>query len=74
MRFYFDVHDEIYSAVDNDGTTLPQVEDARKQANHIATAIARDVFDTNGSKLSVTVRDQNKILFVMTIRLIIEEP
>jgi hypothetical protein len=48
MRFYFDVHDEIYSAVDNDGTTLPQVEDARKQANHIATAIARDVFDANG--------------------------
>jgi len=74
MRFYFDVHDEIYSAVDNDGTTLHQVEDARKKANQIATAIARDVFDANGSKISVTVRDQNKILFVMTISLIIEEP
>jgi hypothetical protein len=74
MRFYFDVHDEIYSAVDNDGTTLLQLEDARKKANDIATAIARDVFDANGSKLSVTVRDQSKILFVMTISLIIEEP
>jgi len=74
MRFYFDVYDDIYSAVDNDGIDLPTVEDARKKANHITTSIARDVFDGDGSKVSVTVRDETKIVFMMTVRLVLEEP
>jgi hypothetical protein len=73
MRYYFDVHDDVYSAQDKDGIDLPSVNEARKKAYEIATSIAQDVFNAGGSKLLVTVRDHTKPLFALTVTLSIED-
>jgi hypothetical protein len=73
MRYYFDLQDDVYSAGDRDGIDLPSVEDARQKANDIATSIARDLFNANGSKVLVTVRDDTKPLFAVTVSRRVEE-
>jgi hypothetical protein len=67
MRFYFDIADDFYSALDHEGTDLGAVEAARLHATDIATSVARDVVTANGSQVVVTVRDETESLFDVTL-------
>jgi len=69
MRFYFDIRDDFYTAVDAEGVNLPTVEAARKEGSDLAASIARDLFQSNGSQVVVTVRDDAKPLFELTLTL-----
>jgi hypothetical protein len=67
MRYYFDLHDDVFSAEDKDGVDLPSVENARQKAIDIARSVARDLFNANGSNVLVTVRNDTKPLFALTV-------
>jgi hypothetical protein len=69
MRFYFDIQDDFYIASDDAGGDFPSVEAARREAVTVATSIARDLFMANGSQVTVTVRDDVKPLWQMTVTL-----
>jgi hypothetical protein len=69
MRFYFDIRDDFYALTDTDGLVCPDVESAKKEAISAATSIARDVFEAKGSQVVVSVRDEVKLLFEMTVTL-----
>jgi hypothetical protein len=69
MRFYFDIHDDYYSAQDEQGIDLANAEAARQHANKVATSVACDVFEASGSQLTVTVRDGTRPLFALVLTL-----
>ena len=68
-RFYFDVRDDFYSADDNVGSDLAGVETARREAVRLVTSIATDVFNANGSGVTVKVRDDDRALFEVSVSL-----
>ncbi len=51
MRFYFDIKDDFYAAVDDEGAELPGVEAAEREAIAMATAVARDFFSSRGTEV-----------------------
>jgi hypothetical protein len=69
MRYYFDVEDDFYSAVDSSGVDLRSEEAARKEAHRLAAGIAFDLLNTGGSRLSVKVRDDLKVLLEVSLTL-----
>ena len=69
MRYYFDVEDDFYSAVDTWGVDLRSEEAARKEAHRLAAGIAFDLLSAGGSRLSVKVRDDLKVLLELSITL-----
>ena len=73
MRFYFDIRDDFYAATDRDGINLPTVDAARKEGSDIAASIARDLFQSNGSRVIVTVRDDTRRLFELILTLTQED-
>jgi len=73
MRFYFDIDDDHYSAKDGEGIDLPNIQAAHQHANRVSTSVACDVFDANGSKVIVTVRDDLQPLLSLTLTLSREE-
>jgi hypothetical protein len=73
MRFYFDIRDDFYSATDHDGVNLPTVDAARKEGSDIAASIARDLFRSSGSRVVVTVRNDERPVFELTLTLTQED-
>jgi hypothetical protein len=73
MRFYFDISDDFYTVADVEGVDLPSAEAARKEGSDIAASIARDLFRSNGTHVVVTVRDDVKPLFELTLKLTQED-
>jgi hypothetical protein len=73
MRFYFDISDDFYTAADLEGVNLSTVGAARKEGSDIAASIARDLFSSNGSRVVVTVRDDTRRLFALTLTLTQED-
>jgi len=69
MRYYFDVEDDFYSAVDTWGVDLRSEEAARKEAHRLAAGIAFDLLNSGGSRLSVKVRDDLKVFLELSITL-----
>ena len=69
MRYYFDVRDDFYSAEDEKGEELADVDAARREAVRVATSIAGDVFGADGSSITVRVRDQVQPLFELRVSL-----
>jgi hypothetical protein len=62
MRYYFDVEDDFYSAVDRWGLDLRSEEAARSEAHRLAAGIALDLLNAGGSRLSIKVRDDRKVV------------
>jgi hypothetical protein len=73
MRFYFDIRDDFYVATDREGLNLPTVDAARREGSDIAASIARDLFQSNGSRVVVTVRNDTRPLFELTLTLTQED-
>ena len=69
MRYYFDVEDDFYSAVDTRGLDLPSEEAARNEAHRLAAGIALDLLNAGGSRLSIKVRDDLKVLLQVALTL-----
>ncbi|MCK1331406.1 hypothetical protein IVB57_24115 [Bradyrhizobium sp. CW9] len=67
MRFYFDINDDFFAAVDPEGAELPDVEAAEREAIAIATAVARDVFSSRGTEVLVIVRKDRQALFELRV-------
>ncbi|MFB6452816.1 DUF6894 family protein [Bradyrhizobium tunisiense] len=69
VLFRFDIEDDFLSVSDSEGTEYANLEVATKEAIVTVTSIARDVFTSKGSQVTVTVRSQNRPLLQMTVRL-----
>jgi hypothetical protein len=69
MRYFFDIRDDFYSAEDMDGEELPGIDAAHKEAIKVATSIAGDLFVAKGSEITVTVRDEQRPLFAVSVNL-----
>lgn len=69
MRYYFDIRDDFLAVSDGEGAEYASVEAARKEAIVTVTSIARDVFTSRGSQVTVTVRSEDGPLFEMTVTL-----
>ena len=69
MRYFFDIEDDFLTVSDSEGTEYASLEVATKEAIIAATSIARDVFTSKGSQVTVTVRDEDRPLFQMTVRM-----
>jgi hypothetical protein len=69
MRYFFDIRDDFYAAVDDEGLELPDFNAARREAVRVATAIARDVFAADGAEITVTIRSEEESLFDINITL-----
>ncbi|AWL93011.1 hypothetical protein CIT37_12935 [Bradyrhizobium ottawaense] len=69
MRYFFDIRDDSYSADDDAGEYLPDIDAARREAVRIATQIAGDIFLAKGSEVRVVVRGELKPLFEITVKL-----
>jgi hypothetical protein len=69
MRYYFDIEDDFLAVSDSEGTEYASLEVATREAIIAATSIARDVFTSKGSQVTLTVRDEDRPLFEMTVRL-----
>jgi hypothetical protein len=69
MRYFFDIEDDFLAVSDSEGTEYASLEVATKEAIIAATSIARDVFTSKGSQVTVTVRDEDRPLFEMTVRM-----
>jgi hypothetical protein len=69
MRYYFDVEDDFYSAVDTWGIDLPSEEAARKEAHRLAAGIAWDLLNAGGSRLNIKVRTDLEILLQVALTL-----
>ena len=67
MRFYFDVKDDFFAAIDEEGTELASLKAAERDAIAMATAVARDLFSSRGTEVLVTVRDGKQPLFELRI-------
>jgi hypothetical protein len=67
MRFYFDIKDDFFAAVDEEGAELPGVEIAEREAITMATAVARDVISSRGTEVLVTVRNEEQALFELRL-------
>ncbi len=73
MRYYFDIRDDFLAVSDDEGAEHASVEAARKEAIATLTSIARDVFASKGSQVTVTVRTEDGPLFEMTVTLGLKE-
>jgi|APAra7269097635_1048570.scaffolds.fasta_scaffold11507_2 hypothetical protein len=69
MRYYFDIEDDFLAVSDSEGTEYASLEVATREAIVAATSIARDVFTSKGSQVTVTVRNEDRPLFEMTVRM-----
>ncbi|RXT36367.1 DUF6894 family protein [Bradyrhizobium betae] len=69
MRYYFDIADDFLAVSDSEGTEYASLEVATKEAIIAVTSIARDVFTSKGSQVTVTVRNEDRPLFEMTVRM-----
>jgi len=69
MRYYFDIEDDFLAVSDSEGTEYASLEVATREAIIAATSIARDVFTSKGSQVTVTVRNEDRPLFEMTVRM-----
>lgn len=69
MRYFFDIRDDFYSADDDAGEDLPDIDAARREAVRIATHIASDIFVANGSEVRGVIRGEQKPLFEVTVKL-----
>jgi hypothetical protein len=69
MRYFFDIRDDFYSADDADGEELSGVDAAHREAVKVATSIAGDLFIAKGSEITVTVRDEQRPLFAISVNL-----
>ena len=61
-RFYFDVHDGTVT-IDDEGTELPDIDEARIQATKLAGILLSDNAEQfwNGEEWKVSVRDENGV-------------
>ncbi len=69
MRYFFDIRDDFYAAEDNDGEELAGIEAARREAVRVASSIAGDLFASEGSAITVTVRDENRPVFEVNVNI-----
>jgi hypothetical protein len=69
MRYYFDVEDDFYSAVDTEGTDFRSEEAACNEAHRLAAGIALDLLNAGGSRLTIKVRDDSKVLLQVALTL-----
>lgn len=69
MRYFFDIEDDFLAVSDSEGTEYANLEVATREAIIAATSIARDVFTSKGSQVTVTVRNEERPLFEMTVRM-----
>jgi hypothetical protein len=67
MRFYFDIKDDFFAAIDEEGAELPSLEAAERDAMATATAVARDVFSSRGTEVLITVRNERQPLFELRL-------
>jgi hypothetical protein len=73
MRFYFDIEDDHYSAKDENGVDLSNVDAARQHASKVATSVAWDLFEAGGSKVVVTVRDETRSRLAVSVELSLKQ-
>ncbi len=73
-RFYFDIEDGPSRARDDDGTMLPDAEEARKAAIGLLPNIARDELpDGDRRNFVATVRlEDGRVIFRATLSLVAE--
>lgn len=69
MRYFFDVRDDFYAAVDDQGSELTDHDAARREAVRLATSIAPDVFAADGAEITVTIRSEEQSLFDVSVTL-----
>ncbi|WLB24120.1 DUF6894 family protein [Bradyrhizobium japonicum] len=69
MRYFFDIRDDFYSADDADGEELSGIDAAHREAVKVATSIAGDVFVAEGFEITVTVRDEERPIFEVSVNL-----
>ncbi|MCK1598495.1 MULTISPECIES: DUF6894 family protein [unclassified Bradyrhizobium] len=69
MRYYFDIQDDFLAVSDSEGIEYGSLEVVTKEAIIAATSIGRDVFTSKGSQVTLTVRDEHRPLFEMTLRM-----
>jgi len=69
MRYFFDIRDDFYAAVDDQGQELTDPDAARREAVKLAISIARDVFAADGAEITVTTRSEEQSLFDVTVTL-----
>ncbi|WP_027518659.1 hypothetical protein [Bradyrhizobium sp. WSM1417] len=67
MKFYFDIKDDFFAAVDEDGVDLPGPEAAEREAIAMATSIARDVASAKGAQVLITVRNEKHPLLELSV-------
>ena len=62
-RYYFDIHDDQFSTIDDTGAELVGVEAAKAHAIRVAASVAQDIFPRGQRELVVAVRDAEKPVF-----------
>jgi hypothetical protein len=66
-RYYFDIEDDRLSTVDHEGEEFSGLEAARQNAIFTAASLAKDLFLSGGSQVTVSVRSETGALFDATI-------
>ena len=69
MLYFFDIRDDFYAAVDDQGLELTGLDAARREAVRLATAIAPDVFAADGAEITVTIRNEDQTMFEVSVSL-----
>ena len=69
MRYFFDIEDDFLAVADSEGTEYASLEFATREAIIAATSVARDVFTSRGSQVTVIVRSEERPLFELTVRM-----
>jgi hypothetical protein len=69
MRFYFDIKDDFFAAADDEGADHSDIGAAEKEAIATATSVARDVFASGGSHVTVTLRNDEHAVLELVVTL-----
>ena len=69
MRFFFDIRDDLMFTPDAEGLELASLAMAEHEAVKAAAALGADLFPSNVSQLTVTVRDGSRALLEVEVRI-----
>jgi uncharacterized protein DUF6894 len=62
-RYYFDIHDDQFSTIDDAGAELVGMEAAKAHAIRVAASVAQDIFPRGCHEVAVAVRVAEKPVF-----------
>ena len=69
MRFFFDIRDDLTATSDTEGMEFPSVAMAQTEAIRAAAELGSELFLSNISQLTITVRDDSRALLEVEVRM-----